>query len=149
MLMLADYLRVLLSKLGVPFPDDLSNDGLFSLKIGGFTYHFKVHGENYVVIYSLVDASDAYINACMQDILAMNHFSDEEHAPVFSYDNSAKHFFIWNRQGSNNINDESVIPQLEAIIATNEAIAAFIAQAENLSCQTVLDITPRHIGILC
>lgn len=149
MLVLADYLRVLLSKLGVPFPDDLSNDGIFSLKIGSFTYHFKVHGEKYVVIYSLVDASDAIINACMQHILAMNHFSDEEHAPVFAYDNSAKRFLIWNRQSSNDINDGNVIPQLEIMIATNDAIAAFIAQAENTSSQMVLDITPRHIGIFC
>ncbi|WP_376869257.1 CesT family type III secretion system chaperone [Aeromonas veronii] len=149
MLVLADYLRVLLGKLGIPFPDELSNEDVISLKIGYFTYNFKVHSEKFLVIYSLVDASDAINNACMKNILAMNHFSDEEHAPVFAYDNSTKQFLVWNRKSSNDINDENVIPQLEAMIATNEAIAAFIAQAEDVSSPMALDMTPRHIGILC
>ncbi|CAJ1769018.1 hypothetical protein PEKONANI_00330 [Aeromonas jandaei] len=149
MMVLADYLRVLLGKLGIPLPDELSNDGIFSLKIGDFTYHFKIHGGKFLVIYSLFDASDVINNTCMKNILMMNHFSDEEHAPVFAYDNSTKQFLVWNRQSSNDINDENVIPQLEAMIATNEAISAFIAQVENTSSPTALDMTPRHLGILC
>lgn len=149
MLVLADYLCVLLSKLGIPCPDELPREGIFSLKIGNFTYHFKIHGDQFLVIYALVEASDTVSNACMQGILAMNHFSDEEHAPVFAYDCSAKKYLVWNRQRAASINDENIIPQLEAIISTNEAIAAFIAEAEHESSQEVRDMAPRHIGILC
>ncbi|WP_145562775.1 CesT family type III secretion system chaperone [Yersinia aldovae] len=149
MLTLTSYLHVLLRKLGVPFSENMGDDGIFSLKVDNFTYHFKVHSEKYLVIYSLVDASDTIVKECMSNILDMNHFSDEEHSPVFAYDNSARQFLIWNRQKAYDINDGSVLPQLEAIMAANEAIATLITHGKKELDAVVLGIKPQHMGIRC
>lgn len=149
MLTLEGYLQVLLSKLGIPLPDDMGNRDVFSLEIGRFTYHFKVHAERYLTIYSLVGNEGDIVDRALVGIMNLNHFSDEEYSPVFAYDVNAKKFLIWNRQKVCEIGNESVLPQLEAMMAANNMIETLMAQGEQRNDSVALDIKAPHIGIRC
>jgi len=134
--------ELLQKKIGLKPLEDNVTDEIITLKIDEFSYHFKEHPMDSIVIYSLFDDLTDISNEKLLNILNENHFSDNELSAVFSYDKQVGCFLNWNRQQIQQVTQESILSQLEVMIQANETIQELLKQDSSIN-QWSASLIPR------
>ena len=136
---------MLKKKIGLKTQKNNITDEIITLKIGEFSYHFKEHSMDSIVIYSLFDDLTDISNEKLLNILNENHFSDNELSTVFSYNKQVGCFLNWNRQKIQQVTEESILSQLEVMIQANETTQELLKQDSSVNQWSASLIPPSGL----